>query len=512
MFPAEPYFDSQMREKMVESMVNYTVAAYSLAPVRWLPTEILQMIFAIASSDSPTDQTSSALRIMGTCSTWRDIANSTPEMWRRIQIVYLRDPMEETIDNTRFISSWIARSKSCPIDLTMHITLSYVEKQPPVRVLDAVVHLFDESARIESLVLKGDDVLAIFNMACRIKRGFSVDGLPNPNSHPPPPVAFLGLRTLDLSDTFGSRTNEMLVTSIFNPRNAMVENVDRLVLGRGFKWHFGEYQSLMRSMPKITEIRWESRLYGMVGGLSNDQLQHPNRFQSVSFEADGGASVRLSLDFLYMMASGSDRLTRVELVCNMTSQGMLWENRDNTKGHIIARTVIPAPLKQVVELVLVLITGTLSHLHGNTREVRQLLSKFPSVTTFAFKIRQLKAFMRCTVAVGQAAKFARRILEKIDFPQLQTLRLENFPMEVEALREGMDRVCRNLLPTQPNLRLHLLNGLFESAYLDVASVERTHLRPWDNKERNEILEIGKYPLGQATNLMVFLSDKKELFH
>ncbi|KAJ7201151.1 hypothetical protein GGX14DRAFT_371575, partial [Mycena pura] len=89
-------------------------------PASILPAEIVSEIFVhvlpaypicppLAGKSSPTQLTH-------ICRQWREIAMSTPLLWRAIRIPFLHDESRAS-DLVFFVETWLRRSGSCPLSI-----------------------------------------------------------------------------------------------------------------------------------------------------------------------------------------------------------------------------------------------------------------------------------------------------------------------------------------------------------------------------------------------------------
>ncbi|KAJ7280721.1 hypothetical protein C8J57DRAFT_1008013, partial [Mycena rebaudengoi] len=93
------------------------LAAYKY-PILTLPTEITSKIFVHFLPPYPKCPPAigpSSPHILGQiCRTWREIALSTPQLWRAIELGSSPWTMSKELDLLR---TWLSRSKNCPLSI-----------------------------------------------------------------------------------------------------------------------------------------------------------------------------------------------------------------------------------------------------------------------------------------------------------------------------------------------------------------------------------------------------------
>ncbi|KAF8323567.1 hypothetical protein F5887DRAFT_296289 [Amanita rubescens] len=133
-----------------------------LPPIYCLPPEVLGEIFILAL---PTDQEihmtlqfygsgellTNPLIFSAVCSSWRLLAFSIPQLWRRISIKFLSNLTVTRAENkAAVLVQWILRSRSLP--LTLHISRHYMNGIGHEAPITSVLN--DYAARWESLYFK----------------------------------------------------------------------------------------------------------------------------------------------------------------------------------------------------------------------------------------------------------------------------------------------------------------------------------------------------------------------
>ncbi|KAJ7193785.1 hypothetical protein GGX14DRAFT_378565 [Mycena pura] len=97
-------------------------------PVLTLPTEIMSQIFIhfipVYPSCPPVTGTNSPSFLMRICRHWRDIALSTPQLWRAIRLGL---PVEVTPESQlEMAKAWLVRSGSCSLSIDMETVPLYM--------------------------------------------------------------------------------------------------------------------------------------------------------------------------------------------------------------------------------------------------------------------------------------------------------------------------------------------------------------------------------------------------
>ncbi|KAK7055861.1 F-box domain-containing protein [Favolaschia claudopus] len=94
-------------------------------PVLTLPSEVISEIFIrtlpVYPLRPPKTGPSSPTLLSQICSPWREIALSTPQLWRAFSLSFDRHPNStNSRHQTEFAETWLARSGSCPLSIKIH--------------------------------------------------------------------------------------------------------------------------------------------------------------------------------------------------------------------------------------------------------------------------------------------------------------------------------------------------------------------------------------------------------
>jgi hypothetical protein len=92
-----------------------------ISPIRKLPIDILQEIFiACLPAHNPLmSRWEPPILLTHICSSWRNIALATPQLWKsiRIDIPFGRKFSSTWIDRSELLQEWLSRSAACPLDI-----------------------------------------------------------------------------------------------------------------------------------------------------------------------------------------------------------------------------------------------------------------------------------------------------------------------------------------------------------------------------------------------------------
>ncbi|KAF7365034.1 F-box domain-containing protein [Mycena venus] len=123
-----------------------------LAPIRTLPVELLVEIFLLTIRNGPEDPKSlhfrDAFRLAHVCSTWRQVANGTPQLWTGpIEVAASRANWSD--DDIDGMEAWLVRS--APLSLPISL-IGFQENDDMPRIVDT---LLEVSPRWRSCLLSG---------------------------------------------------------------------------------------------------------------------------------------------------------------------------------------------------------------------------------------------------------------------------------------------------------------------------------------------------------------------
>lgn len=166
----------------VASRQEARVCRSAIAPVYWVPNEILGEIFALClPSNRRFLPTAAPILLLKVCPLWRNVAAMTCSLWSNVAFWTPKSDTDRTCYPLRFLDSWLVRSGAHPLDIVLEAGLAYNHLRLLVDVVllaryhqcrHLEIHLTKESAvalllfvilppaslaSLESLVLDGLD-------------------------------------------------------------------------------------------------------------------------------------------------------------------------------------------------------------------------------------------------------------------------------------------------------------------------------------------------------------------
>jgi hypothetical protein len=146
---SEQYLEAELRQE-------YSRLLWNIAPIRWIPDELLTLIFIEYNSlANPSFSDPQALiNILITCSHWQQVAQSTPQLWCSFSL-----PDGLAIARPSWsghaLDTWVRRSKECLLEVEIgDLPHSIIAAPWPSNPLH---HLLEACQRIRSLNVDGDD-------------------------------------------------------------------------------------------------------------------------------------------------------------------------------------------------------------------------------------------------------------------------------------------------------------------------------------------------------------------
>ena len=100
--------------------------------IRFVPAEVWRRIFQfIASTSQPFDPAGivDIIRVSHVCSTWRDIANNSPELWTNVALSFDQEGGEHCFPNEKLLALILRRSRTLPL------TMGLVARNEGTRIL-----------------------------------------------------------------------------------------------------------------------------------------------------------------------------------------------------------------------------------------------------------------------------------------------------------------------------------------------------------------------------------------
>ncbi|KAJ7257087.1 hypothetical protein C8J57DRAFT_555592 [Mycena rebaudengoi] len=145
-------------------------------PVLTLPVEITSEIFLnflpIYPLRPPLSGSSSPAVLGQICSKWRHVALSTPQLWRAIEIGLRLDFDRFVNTKLSILETWLARSKNCPLSLSLQTRSGYCDGAPQLRRLEDTMSA--HSDRLQFLDIDGDGLRGPFPLLRELTVGSSV--------------------------------------------------------------------------------------------------------------------------------------------------------------------------------------------------------------------------------------------------------------------------------------------------------------------------------------------------
>ncbi|KAJ6629857.1 hypothetical protein B0H10DRAFT_1211448 [Mycena sp. CBHHK59/15] len=138
---------SDLRKKYRDQLAEYKY------PVLTLPNEVVAEIFLhfIPAYPQPPQAIglSSPALLLGICALWRDIALSTPGLWRSVGIDF-DDPNPRMIRAQRqLLTRWLSRSGACPLSLSLSCPME--DHRPSLEFMHALDAIVPYAARWQHL-------------------------------------------------------------------------------------------------------------------------------------------------------------------------------------------------------------------------------------------------------------------------------------------------------------------------------------------------------------------------
>jgi hypothetical protein len=121
---------SQRLQLEVPSRQDSVIALHQPPPILTIPNEITMKIFThcLPDSISPPNIDVAPLLLGRVCRNWRIIAHDTPELWKSLEIVGSRTPVDS-------IEKWLSRAKNLPLSLKLNSVHSVVDGSRFIDVL-----------------------------------------------------------------------------------------------------------------------------------------------------------------------------------------------------------------------------------------------------------------------------------------------------------------------------------------------------------------------------------------
>ncbi|KAF6757025.1 hypothetical protein DFP72DRAFT_892951 [Ephemerocybe angulata] len=140
-----------------KATIDATISAHEaiLRPIRRLPPDILREIFAqcLPVDQPPTMESDKApLTLTRVCRSWREIALSSPELWRHIHITAPQGPDAYLKFHQERIERWVRAAGNMPVSVSVWIEM--LSEQPFESTLDVILA---HSHRIGTLDLDVSD-------------------------------------------------------------------------------------------------------------------------------------------------------------------------------------------------------------------------------------------------------------------------------------------------------------------------------------------------------------------
>ncbi|PPR00640.1 hypothetical protein CVT26_012336 [Gymnopilus dilepis] len=94
--------------------------------IRFVPAEVWRRIFQfIASTSQPFDPAGivDIIRVSHVCSTWRDVANNSPELWTNVALSFDQEGGEHCFPNEKLLALILGKSRSLPLTMGLVSTV-----------------------------------------------------------------------------------------------------------------------------------------------------------------------------------------------------------------------------------------------------------------------------------------------------------------------------------------------------------------------------------------------------
>ncbi|KAJ7034108.1 hypothetical protein C8F04DRAFT_602085 [Mycena alexandri] len=120
------------------------VLYYLVSPIRRLPPQVLERIFSFSIVDAQFDLDTSEMpwALTYICSSWRRVAISTPQLWRKIDISF--GHWSPSSNLLHLLNLFLQRSSDCPIDVTVQSDVDS-DSHPALEMLMAASHRWEDA-------------------------------------------------------------------------------------------------------------------------------------------------------------------------------------------------------------------------------------------------------------------------------------------------------------------------------------------------------------------------------
>ncbi|KAJ7018396.1 hypothetical protein C8F04DRAFT_390998 [Mycena alexandri] len=120
------------------------VLYYLVSPIRRLPPQVLERIFSFSIVDAQFDLDTSEMPWVLTyiCSSWRRVAISTPQLWRKIDISF--GHWSPSSNLLHLLNLFLQRSSDCPIDVTVQSDVDS-DSHTALEMLMAASHRWEDA-------------------------------------------------------------------------------------------------------------------------------------------------------------------------------------------------------------------------------------------------------------------------------------------------------------------------------------------------------------------------------
>ncbi|KAF8967914.1 hypothetical protein BDZ97DRAFT_478458 [Flammula alnicola] len=125
-----------------------------------LPLDMISEIFNLAADSAPYDRNPFPFTVGQVCQAWRQIARSTPLLWRHITISFSEKNIES---QEQLLREWIGRSAACPLELDL--SCPNWEWEPPISTFLLLLECCNRWRTLNSR--------AFANLSLALNRGYS---------------------------------------------------------------------------------------------------------------------------------------------------------------------------------------------------------------------------------------------------------------------------------------------------------------------------------------------------
>jgi hypothetical protein len=316
-----------------EISIDYSQLLWRTAPVRWLPEEILSMIFSIACGPNTRFGAAGTLHIiMKTCHRWRIVAEGTAPLWTQLWLLSSAKPWSG--DKLR---RWLINSRNAALDLRVCCSKEFNDEELLQSHLPRVM---EQSDRFSSLaVVRGPSYRNVARSLSRCMDSISEDspGSPLDPDETGKRLKFSSLTYFHLSDVELTRaeTQTRLLRLMDAPKLVNLHLVD-------VELDIVTYSALVAGTPNVVVLTlhadWDRK------SIHNKSLPIAHRkLKVLAFKSyDEGLDEGLYATIFTRLVEGVDSLTRLDLEMAQDCDGLVPNHelmQSSTNGAISAKAI-----------------------------------------------------------------------------------------------------------------------------------------------------------------------------